>query len=88
MILSVQENFSVGTDQPVINFYLTLKKISCKLLPYEFNMQDMFRREILGDALYTKIGWIYNFDIIPDQIKQQTGDTNIWLERTYKELWK
>tara|TARA_R100000278_G_C5476168_1_gene166487 strand:+ start:3330 stop:4073 length:744 start_codon:yes stop_codon:yes gene_type:complete len=88
LIVSIQENFHVGTDQPVINFYLTFKNISCKLLPYEFNMQDMFRKEILSDMLYTKIGWIYHFNAIPQEVKKQTGDVSMWLERTYRELWK
>jgi len=87
LVVKVQENFSVGTDQPVINFFLDLKQISCKLLPYEFNMQDMYRFEILGnDFLYTKVGWVYHFNAIPPEVKQQFGEVGDWMKKTYEYL--
>ena len=41
--------------------------IDLKLLPYEFNMNDMNRKEILADdMLFTKCGWIYQYNAIPN----------------------
>jgi len=83
-ILWMQDNFGVGTDQPVINFFLNreLADDDRKLLPYEFNMQDMMRLEVLGeDMLHTKYGWIYHFNA---GVKPSPG---AWLEHTYRFLY-
>ena len=42
-----QGNLNVGNDQPIINFFMHKSGIDFKILPYEFNMQDMPRKEIL-----------------------------------------
>ena len=81
-ILWMQNNLGVGTDQPVINFFLNRENIDCKLLPYEFNMQDMTRLEVLGeDMLHTKYGWIYHFNA---GVRPSPG---VWLEKTYRFLY-
>jgi len=83
-ILWMQNKLGVGTDQPVINFFLNreLPDDDRKLLPYEFNMQDMMRLEVLGeDMLHTKYGWIYHFNA---GVKPSPG---AWLEHTYKFLY-
>ena len=50
-ILWMQNNLGVGTDQPVVNFFLNKENIDYKLLPYEYNMQDMMRFEVLGQDM-------------------------------------
>lgn len=78
-IISMQNQLGVGTDQPVINFFLNKNKVDIKLLPYEYNMQDMMRLELLGqDMLHTKYGWIYHFNA---GVKPSPG---AWLEHTYR----
>ena len=85
-IVNLQENFHVGTDQPIINFFLDIKNISRKLLPYEFNMNDMHKKELLDNYLtFTKVGWVYHFNSIPPN--PMNRDANYWIERTYKELF-
>jgi hypothetical protein len=55
-------------------------------LPYEFNMNDMNRKEILTeDLLFTKIGWIYQFNCIPNN--QENKITNHFMEKTYKHFY-
>ena len=82
-ILWMQNNMGVGTDQPVVNFFLNKENVECKLLPYEYNMQDMTRFEVLGeDMLHTKYGWVYHFNA---GVKPSPG---VWLEHTYKYLMK
>lgn len=77
----VQNNLSVGTDQPVINFFLNKENIDFKLLPYEFNMQDMNRFEVLGeDMLHTEYGWVYHFNAGVKPTPE------IWMEKTYEYL--
>ena len=69
-IIILQEQFSVGTDQPVLNFFVQLEEIEYKQLGYEWNMQDMRRYEILDEELtFTNIGWIYYFNSIPDELR-------------------
>jgi len=69
-IIILQNKYQVGTDQPILNFFVQKEKIDYKQLGYEWNMQDMRRFEILDEELtYTKIGWIYHFNSIPDDLR-------------------
>ena len=82
-IVNIQNTFMVGTDQPVINFFVQIENIDYKLFPYEFNMQDLPRKEILtNDLLFTKLGWMYHFNAIPDN--HNADKTLYWMEKTYK----
>jgi len=81
-IIWMQKNLGVGTDQPIINFFLNKNKIDYKLLPYEYNMQDLKRFELLGnDLLFTKFGWVYHFNA------GALPSPGAWLEHTYKFLY-
>jgi hypothetical protein len=65
-LIHLQETFHTGTDQTPVNFLTELYDIPKKYLTYEYNMCDMNRKEILGDdLLFTKLGWIYQFNAIP-----------------------
>ena len=88
-LLEIQQKFGVGTDQTPINFLLRKHDIDLKLLPYEFNMCDMMRREILDSELtYTKIGWVYHFcGIPPSGTMQKDQIVPYWLEKTYKYFY-
>ena len=56
------------------------------MLPYEFNMCDMPRKEILDDdLLFTKLGWIYQFNCIPNNIDNQY--TNYFMKKTYEHFY-
>jgi len=82
-LVKLQETFHTGTDQTPLNFLLHLENIDLKLLPYEFNMCDLPRKELLADdMLFTKVGWVYQFNCIPNQ--QDHNITNHYLEKTYK----
>tara|TARA_R100000008_G_C3551719_1_gene150804 strand:+ start:255 stop:1010 length:756 start_codon:yes stop_codon:yes gene_type:complete len=86
LITNLQKTFGVGTDQPVINFFLQKENIDLKLLPYKFNMQDMFRKEILtDDLLFTKLGWVYHYNAIPNNIDSQL--TVHWMKKTYEHFY-
>tara|TARA_R100000388_G_scaffold84484_1_gene63529 strand:- start:537 stop:1295 length:759 start_codon:yes stop_codon:yes gene_type:complete len=85
--IQMQDTFKTGTDQTPVNFMLQIKNIETKLLPYEFNMTDMPRKEILNhDLTMTKIGWVYHFNCIPNNKDNQA--TYFWMEKTYKELYE
>jgi len=87
-IVKIQETFGVGTDQPVINFFVQKENVDLKILPYEFNMQDMARKEILdNDLTFTKVGWVYHYNAIPQHIQKQTGNVEYWMKKTYEELY-
>ena len=82
----MQETFHTGTDQTPLNFLLDIYKISRKLLPYEFNMVDMPRKEILdGEHTFTKIGWVYHFNCIPNQKDYEV--THEIMKNTYEVLY-
>jgi hypothetical protein len=85
-MLKQLEQLHVGTDQTPFNILVERENIDIKLLPYEFNMVDMIRKEILtDDLLYTKIGWIYQFNCIPNNVDNQA--TYYWMKKTYDHLY-
>ena len=82
----MEEKFLTGTEQTPLNFMLDIEKIDVKHLPYEFNMCDMNRKEILGDdLLFTKLGWIYQYNAIPNNKDNQF--TNYWMKKTYNHFY-
>jgi len=83
----IETTLHVGTDQTPVNILLEKEKVDVKLIPYEFNMVDMNRKEILTpDLLFTKCGWIYQFNCIPNNKDNQA--TLYWMKRTYEELYE
>ena len=81
LVTGLQTNFGVGTDQPMINFFVHKNNVDLKLLPYKWNMQDLHRKEILNeDMLFTKLGWVYHFNAIPDNYNSYK--TLYWLQKT------
>ena len=80
----IQNSYGIGTDQTPLNFMLRKHEIDVKLLPYKYNMTCMIKKEILDeDCLYTKLGWIYHFNGIPDK------DVNVPLlmKKSYNYLY-
>jgi len=80
-ITILQDKYKVGTDQPILNFFVQQEDIDYKQLPYEWNMQDLQRFEILDEELtFTKIGWLYHFNGIPDETR------NYIMNKTWRNL--
>ena len=49
-------------------------------------MQDMVRKEILhDDMLFTKIGWVYHYNAIPNNVDSQL--TTYWMKKTYEYFY-
>ena len=85
-LINLQDTFHVGTDQTPVNMLVHQRDIDFKLLPYEFNMCDMARKEILADdLLFTKIGWIYQYNAIPNNKDNQL--TNHFMKKTYNHFY-
>ena len=86
IIQNIQKTYGVGTDQPVINFFMRQENVDIKFLPYEWNMQDLHRLEILDDNLtFINRGWLYHFNAIPNN--HDGKYTQYFMEKTYKTLW-
>ena len=86
-LLKVESEWHAGTDQTPVNFLTHILNIDYKRLPYELNMCDMFRKEILNnDMTFTKWGWIYQYNSIPNNVDDRL--TFHWIEKTYNLLWK
>lgn len=84
-VLNCQKRYGVGTDQPLINLWLSELNVDLKILPYQFNMQDLPRKNILDDRmLFTRIPGIYHFNAIPGGPEQ----ANHWITKTYKYLYE
>ena len=88
------DRIKAGTDQTIINFMLKNHKVDVKILPSCYNLQDLFRKNLLYipghswwpdtlEGMYNA-GWVYHFNAIP----QNERHANYWIERTYKELYK
>jgi len=84
-LIKIQETFFGGTDQTPVNMLINKLGIDFKLLPYEFNMNDMARKEILhDDLLFTKVGWIYQYNAIPNNVENKL--TNHFMKKTYEHF--
>ena len=88
LIIWMQTNLGVGTDQPLINHIVNLSDTEMKFLHYQFCMADLIRKEILDDNMtFTKIlKGIYQFNAIPDN--KNAEKTIYWMKRTYEELYE
>ena len=83
----IQQSYGIGTDQTPLNFNLRAQDIDVKLLGYKYNMGCMLKKEILAeDMLFTKLGWVYHFNAIPQN--PHNRDQSYWIKRTYKELYE
>lgn len=87
-ILCIQEKYKVGTDQPLINFFVhIIHKTPINILPYRYCMADLYNKNILDENLtFTKIKGIYQFNAIPNNIDNKL--TYYWMEKTYKYLYE
>ena len=87
LLRQVEKEWHAGTDQTPVNILIHDRNIDFKWLPYEFNMCDMFRKELLtDDLLFTKWGWIYQYNSIPNNTKDKL--TYLWMKKTYEHLYE
>ncbi len=87
------DKIKAGTDQTIVNYMLKINNIDIKILPPCYNLQDLFRKNLLHipghswwpDSLDNMFnaGWVYHFNAIP----QNERHASYWIERTYKELY-
>ena len=85
-----------ATDQTILNFMLNENKVDVKILPNCYNLQDLFRKNLLvvhdqvwwEDSLSNmyQAGWVYHYNSIPPNPMKRQVD--YWMERTYKELYE
>jgi hypothetical protein len=87
------DKIKAGTDQTIVNYMLKVNKVDVKILPSCYNLQDLFRKNLLHipghsywpdslEQLYNA-GWVYHFNAIPPNDRH----ANYWIERTFKELY-
>ena len=86
LLRKVEKEWHAGTDQTPVNFLIEDKGVDFKWLPYEYNMCDMVRKEILGDdMMFTDWGWIYQYNSIPNNKEDKL--TLHWMKKTYEHLY-
>jgi len=86
LLQEVESKWHAGTDQTPVNFLIEKHCVDFKWLPYEFNMCDMTRKELFtDDLLFTKWGWIYHYNSIPNNKEDKL--TYYWMDKTYKYLY-
>ena len=84
-INQIQETFKVGTCQAVIQYLLKIKNVELNLLPYEYNMCDLPRKELLDEQLtMTNVGWVYHYCAIPNN--HDANLTMYWMKKTYEHF--
>jgi len=67
-------------------FAEVVENIDMKFLPYEYNMQDLHRREALNENMpYLNMGYIFHFNAIPNN--GDNSKTMYWMETTYNKLY-
>jgi len=83
-VQSMQQKYGVGTDQPLLNMLVRNKNMKVNLLPYQFNMQDLSRKNVLDERmLFLNIPGIYHFNAI----SSGTQAVNQWMEKVFKYLY-
>ena len=84
-LIKLQQTFFNGTDQTHKNMLVHNNNIDLKLLPYEFNMNDMTRKEILGDdVVHGEIGYISTK--IPNNKENRL--TNYFMKDIQTFIWR
>lgn len=92
LILELSNKIKAGTDQTIINYLVQKEKIEVNYLPECYNLQDLFRKNLLhipghswwkDELRFLEAGWIYHFNAIP----QNPRHVSYWMERTYNELY-
>ena len=88
-----------GVGQTCINFLVKKHKIKINYLPERYNLQDLFRKDLLhipsfswweDELLFLDAGWVYHFNAIPPKIvgdRKNNREVDYWLKRTYEELY-
>jgi hypothetical protein len=88
-----RDRIRASTGQTIVNFLLQKHNIETTTLSEAYNLQDLFRKNLLhipqhswfSDELhFLNAGWIYHFNAIP----QNPRDVKYWMERTYNYLYK
>jgi len=91
-----EENIKASTEQTPLNFLVKKHNVKVKYLSEKYNLQDMFKKNLLwiknyswweDKLLFINAGWVYHFNAIPQQT-EDNRDQSYWIERTYKELYE
>lgn len=91
-IVDIQTRYGTGTDQPILNFLIHKFNQKLSLLPFEWNMQELPRLEVLDtDLTFTNYGYVYHFNGIPPDYKLYNDPNKSsvyqWMEYTYNKLY-
>lgn len=88
-----RDRIKASTGQTIVNFMLNKHNIETTKLSEAYNLQDLFRKNLLhipghswfsDDLHFLDSGWVYHFNAIP----QNPRDVSYWMERTYNKLYK
>ena len=93
IVKTLAEKIKAGTDQTVVNYLAKKFGIEVNFLPEAYNLQDMFRKNLLhipghswfeDELRFLDAEWVYHFNAIPKNPRH----VDYWMERTYKELYQ
>lgn len=88
-----RDRIKASTGQTIVNFMLKKHNIKTTKLSEGYNLQDLFRKNLLhipghswfsDDLHFLNAGWVYHFNAIP----KNPRDVKYWMERTYKHLYE
>ena len=87
-----RDTIKASTGQTMVNFMLQKNNIEVTKLSEGYNLQDLFRKNLLhipnhswfsDDLHFLDAGWVYHFNAIPKNDRH----VRYWMERTYKHLY-
>lgn len=88
-----RDTIKASTGQTIVNFLLQKHNIETTTLSEAYNLQDLFRKNLLhipnhswwkDELRFLDAGWVYHFNAIP----KNPRDVSYWMERTYNHLYK
>jgi|TARA_R100001510_G_C7636764_1_gene194833 lipopolysaccharide biosynthesis glycosyltransferase len=93
-ITTAIDTLKCGTDQTIVNYMLHQEKVDVNILPSCYNLQDLFRKNLLyvtgrewwtDELHFLEAGWVYHYNSIPQN--PMNRDATYWIKRTYQELY-
>ena len=88
-----RDRIKASTGQTIVNFMLQKHNIETTKLSEGYNLQDLFRKNLLhipnyswwkDELRFLDAGWVYHFNAIP----KNPRDVSYWMERTYNHLYE
>ena len=86
-LVKIQNTYYLGTEQTPVNALLQQENIEMTFLGYEWNMQDLNRKELLGPEHPDGTPWFWDFGYVAHFNAVPEPGAEHWIMKTYRNLY-